>query len=84
MNSCRLLAGTLLATASTLGTVATTVTGTQRVGSKAMVLYRWWLMAIGPGGETSTVLPSGSARATNSPPILPPAPVRFSTTTPAG
>ena len=42
------------------------------------------VIATGPGGEASKVLPSGSARATNSPPTLPPAPVRFSITMPAG
>ena len=83
MNSATLCTGSLVLTARTLGTVAITVTGTHWVGSKGSFLYRWWLIAIGPGGEARKVLPSGAERNTVSAPMLPPAPVRFSTTTPA-
>ena len=64
MNSCTFFTGSLGLTTSTLGTVASTVTGSHFAGSKGIFLYRWWLMAIGPGGEASRVLPSGSARNT--------------------
>jgi hypothetical protein len=84
MNSARFFTGSLVLTSSTLGTVAMTVTGTHLVGSKLSLLYRWWLIAIGPGGDTRKVVPSASARDTNSAPMLPPAPDLFSTTMPAG
>src|SRR6185369_13091276 len=84
MNSFRSVTGSLLLTSSTLGTVASTVTGTHLVGSKGSDLYKWWLIAMGPGGDTRKVVPSASARATNSAPMLPPAPTLFSTSTPAG
>ena len=71
-------------TTITLGTLASKVTGTHFTGSKGSFGYKFWLIAIGPGGEASSVRPSGFARNTASAPMLPPAPGRLSTMAPPG
>src|SRR5262245_53035584 len=68
-------------TASSVGVTPTCPIGAKsRTGSYGMFLYNPGLIACVDTVAISNVYPSGEAFATTSAPILPPAPVRFSTT----
>ena len=80
MNSASVVARTLGCTMTPFATWFTRATEAKSFrGSKAMPLYRNWLMLAVPIVAISRVWPSGSAFATWSAPMLPPAPPRLST-----